>query len=340
MSSREESSATMGIEAKHKNIGNKKLAIAIMGPTAAGKTALSIDLAKQLNGEIISVDSALVYRGLDIGSAKPSMEERAGVPHHLIDIREPHEPYSAADFCKDAKRVIDDIVERGKTPMLVGGTMMYVKSLLEGLSAMPPANETIRSEIESFAEQNGWPAVHQELQKVDPISAEKIHPNHSQRLSRALEVYRITGIPFSSHQEELSGGLLDQFDWVQIAVGPRDRHLLHQRIAQRFQQMLDEGFLDEVRALKRQPGLHKDLPAIRSVGYRQAWEFLDGEYENEQEFIEKGLAATRQLAKRQLTWLRGWPGLEWLDIQNSEGKVIPSTELSQFVLKKLRKRAI
>lgn len=320
--------------------GEKKLALAIMGPTAAGKTALSIELAHALNAEIISVDSALVYRGMNIGSAKPSMEERAGIPHHLIDIRDPHEPYSAADFCKDAKDVINDIVARGKTPMLVGGTMMYVKSLLEGLSDMPPGDPNIRAEIESLAEEKGWPAVHQLLEEVDPISAEKIHPNHSQRLSRALEVYRISGVPFSAHQDELVGGLLNEFDWLQLAVGPRDRQLLHQRIALRFQQMLDEGFLDEVRELKRQPGLHKDLPAIRSVGYRQAWEFLDGEYENEQEFIDKGLAATRQLAKRQLTWLRGWPNLEWLDIQDQEGNVITSSELSQFVLKKLHKRAI
>ncbi|WP_086934537.1 tRNA (adenosine(37)-N6)-dimethylallyltransferase MiaA [Agarilytica rhodophyticola] len=310
-----------------------------MGPTASGKTDLAIALRGHLNGEIISVDSALVYRGMDIGTAKPTAEELAKAPHRLINIREPNEPYSAADFCRDAKHEIEAILALNKTPILVGGTMMYFKSLLEGLSDMPVANSNIRNAIEQEAKQFGWPHIHKLLQEVDPISAAKIHPNHSQRLSRALEVCRISGKPFSSFQNRLSGGLLEKYDWYQIAISPRDRHCLHERIELRFDQMLTNGLLEEVAALMTRKELHKDLPAIRAVGYRQVWEHLEGLYDR-REMRDKGIAATRQLAKRQLTWLRSWQGAQWLFTQQENGNFMTVEELTQIALKIIAKRAI
>ncbi len=310
-----------------------------MGPTASGKTDLAIALSEALNAEIISVDSALVYKGMDIGSAKPSADEQARAPHRLIDIRDPTEPYSAADFVVDAKREIDAIVAKGKTPLLVGGTMLYFKALLEGLSPMPASDETVRAHIEHEAREKGWPALHDELAKVDPISAAKIHPNHSQRLGRALEVYRLSGKPMSSFHAQADQGLRGQFQWRQIALAPRDRKVLHQRIAKRFNAMLVEGLLQEVQGLIDRGDLNEDLPAIRAVGYRQAWQHLHGAYDK-QALLEKGVAATRQLAKRQLTWLRSWPEAQWLDSLDESGQQRSLEDLVATALKIVKKEAI
>jgi len=289
---------------------DKPLLICLMGPTASGKTDLAIDLAAQLDCELVSVDSALVYRGLDIGSAKPDY------PHHLVDIRDPSQPYSAAEFTEDAGRLCRDILSRGKTPLLVGGTMLYFKAFLEGMAAMPGADAAIRAEIEAEAAQHGWPFMHQQLSQVDPESAARIHPNHSQRLARALEVYRVSGTTLSEwHRRGAadSGGELsgERYRIVQMAVCPEEREILHRRIAQRFEQMMKAGFLEEVKALHRRGDLHADLPAIRAVGYRQLWQHLDGD-DSLDEAVQKAVAATRQLAKRQLTWLRKWPDLRWI----------------------------
>lgn len=281
-----------------------------MGPTASGKTDLAIDLARTLNCELISVDSALVYRGLDVGSAKPSY------PHHLIDIRELKEVYSVANFVADANQLVKDIVSRGKTPLLVGGTMMYFKAFLEGLAKMPPADIEARTVIENEAKTEGWPHIHTQLMKVDPVSAAKIHPNHSQRLARALEVYRSSGVSLSqwqSLQEGVEGGNLPQANYrvVQLAICPYDRAVLHARIAHRFELMLRSGVLAEVAGLMGRNDLDRDLPALRAVGYRQLWSHLEGECALE-EGVLKAVAATRQLAKRQLTWLRKWDDLNWI----------------------------
>ncbi|WP_407349933.1 tRNA (adenosine(37)-N6)-dimethylallyltransferase MiaA [Congregibacter variabilis] len=287
-----------------------------MGPTASGKTNLAIALAQALDGELISVDSALVYRGLDIGSAKP------GYPHHLVDICDPSEAYSAARFVKDAQEAIESVRSRGRRPILVGGTMLYYNALLRGLAAMPGANEAARKEIASMAAQEGWPAVHRELARVDPESAARIHPNHSQRLSRALEVYRLTGktLTYFHEQEQLSP--LDITDALAIAIAPASRQVLHTRIETRFLEMMNAGFLDEVRSLRERGDLHADLPAIRAVGYRQLWSYLAGECSLD-EAQERAIIATRQLAKRQLTWLRKWPDLHWIHTDVS-GAVLES----------------
>ncbi len=315
------------------------LAVTLMGPTASGKTELAIALREALSAEIISVDSALVYRGMDIGSAKPSSDELARAPHRLIDIRDPAAPYSAADFVADAKREIAAIVDAGKTPLLVGGTMMYFKALLEGLSPMPASDEAVRQQIEAEAADIGWPAMHERLVEVDPESAAKIHPNHSQRLGRALEVYRISGKPMSSFHAQADAGLSAHFRWSQIALAPRDRTVLHQRIAKRFDVMLSQGLLDEVRALMARDDLNENLPAIRAVGYRQAWEHLQGAY-NLEELRARGVAATRQLAKRQLTWLRSWPDVQWVDSLDDAGQQRPVEELVETILKIVKKEAI
>ncbi|MFL0810395.1 MAG: tRNA (adenosine(37)-N6)-dimethylallyltransferase MiaA [Agarilytica sp.] len=310
-----------------------------MGPTASGKTDLAIALTEALNAEIISVDSALVYRGMDIGSAKPSAQELARAPHRLIDIRDPSEPYSVADFYRDAKFEIEDIVAHGKTPLLVGGTMLYFKALLEGLSPMPTADENVRAQIECEAAEKGWSYIHAQLKEVDPVSAEKIHPNHSQRLSRALEVYRISGKPMSSFHRQAGEGLLAQYNWQQCVIAPRERRVLHERIALRFEKMMQQGFLEEVQTLVARGDLNKDLPAIRAVGYRQAWEHLHGDYD-EVVMFEKGCAATRQLAKRQLTWLRSWPNVHRFDSLDSHGKQRSTKEMCESVLKFLQKSPI
>lgn len=317
----------------------RPLAVSIMGPTASGKTDLAIALREKINGEIISVDSALVYRGMDIGSAKPSRDELSLAPHRLIDIRDPAEPYSAADFCRDAKREIKNLIQQDKTPLLVGGTMLYFKSLLEGLSDLPAADEKVRIEIEKEAQEKGWPQLHAQLKVMDPISAEKIHPNHSQRLSRAIEVFKITGKPLSSFQGKAKGGLLDHYHWLQIAIAPKERSVLHKRIELRFEKMIEQGLLDEVRDLISRGDLHKDLPSMRAVGYRQAWEYLHGEYDFET-MREKAIAATRQLAKRQLTWLRSWSDVVWIDTDDKNGKTLSSTQLIEPILNIIKEKAI
>ena len=317
----------------------KPLAIALMGPTASGKTDLAIALYEKLNLEIISVDSTMVYRGLDIGAAKPTQVELARAPHRLINIREPSQPYSAADFCKDATREMEDVICSGNTPILVGGTMLYFKALLEGLSDLPVANEGIREEINQEATIHGWPYVHELLAKVDPVSAANIHPNHSQRLSRALEVYRISGTPLSKLQGNLVGGLLNKYRWVQLAIAPRDRQVLHDRIKLRFSKMLELGLLEEVKLLMSKSDVHKNLPAIRSVGYRQAWEHLEGDYDFST-MVEKGIAATRQLAKRQYTWLRAWQSLNWIYTQDMDGVLLSNEEILDKSLKFIQMKAI
>jgi len=310
----------------------KPRAIALMGPTASGKTDLAIALHEQLGAEIISVDSALVYRGLDIGSAKPSADELARAPHRLINIRDPSEPYSAADFAKDATKEMADIVAQGKTPLLVGGTMLYFKALLEGLSTMPASEPATRAQIEKEAADFGWPYMHDQLGLVDRVTAELIHPNHSQRICRALEVYRLSGKPISEFRQENSGGLLHEYEWTQIAITPFDRTVLHQRIESRFKLMLELGFISEVETLYRRGDLNSELPAIRAVGYRQVWDYLEGKSDFSH-MRERGIIATRQLAKRQLTWLRSWPNLNWLYSQHENGELLSSSEI---VIKALR----
>ncbi len=289
-----------------------------MGPTASGKTDLAIALHEALGAEIISVDSALVYKGMNIGTAKPSPEELARGPHRLIDIRDPADPYSAADFCRDARREMAQIANAGKIPLLVGGTMLYFKSLLDGLTDMPASDPKIRAAIEAEAQAKGWPAMHGLLAEVDPETAAALHPNHSHRIGRALEVYRVSGKTISAWRSGDSNGLREQYRWVQLALAPHDRQLLHERIAMRFDRMLAEGLVEEVRELYQRGNLTPDLPSIRAVGYRQVWGYLAGDYGYD-EMRQRGIAATRQLAKRQLTWLRGWPDLVWLDIQAPDG---------------------
>lgn len=290
--------------------------IALVGPTASGKSAVSLALAQRWPLEIISVDSALVYRGMDIGTAKPTPAERAQVPHHLIDIREPAQAYSAAEFAADATRLIADIQARGKRPLLVGGTMLYLKALLQPLDDMPPAQPELRATIETEAAAQGWPALHTQLAQVDQPTAQRLSPNDSQRVGRALEVWRATGRPLSSFHA--GGGKIQGMVMPVISLEPTDRAWLHQRIAQRFDAMLAQGLVAEVQALMTSPDLHPDLPSMRCVGYRQVWEaFQNTELKMHTQqalgakIIQKiqatGVAATRQLAKRQLTWLRGMP---------------------------------
>ena len=284
--------------------------IFLMGPTASGKTALAIELVKRLPCDIISVDSALVYRGMDIGTAKPTAIEQAEAPHRLLDLIDPSESYSAADFRRDALREIESIVAQDRIPLLVGGTMLYYKALLEGLSPLPAADPLIRQAIETEAEQIGWDALHQQLQHIDPVSAARIHQNDPQRLSRALEVYRISGKTLT----ELTQTKGEQLPYrtLQFAIAPSDRELLRQRIAERYKLMLSQGFEQEVRALYQRGDLNADLPSIRRVGYRQMWEYLDGQISYD-EMVYRGIVATCQLAKRQMTWLRGWQNVTWLE---------------------------
>lgn len=320
------------------------IAICLMGPTASGKTALALDIARHYPCEIISVDSALVYRGMDIGTAKPTAAEQAQVPHHLIDILDPAEAYSAADFRRDALRLIAEITARGRVPLLVGGTMLYFRVLLQGIAEMPRADAEVRDAIAREAAALGWPALHAELARVDPIAAAKIHPQHSQRIQRALEVFRLSGTPLSQWQQQ-SVHTPEPIQWVQLAVAPSDRKVLHERIAARFEAMLSAGFIDEVMALKQRGDLHTDLPSIRAVGYRQVWDYLD-QRTSRTEMIDKGIAATRQLAKRQLTWLRSWPDLCWFytdaaqrmvdnDEMKGESNRAQNISLSDAVLKYL-----
>ncbi|UZJ60053.1 tRNA (adenosine(37)-N6)-dimethylallyltransferase MiaA [Pseudomonas sp. KU26590] len=296
-------------------------AIFLMGPTAAGKTDLAIELTKVLPCELISVDSALVYRGMDIGTAKPSKALLDTYPHRLIDILDPSQSYSAADFRTDALHAMAEITARGKIPLLVGGTMLYFKALLEGLADMPAADAEIRAQIEAQAASQGWQALHDELASIDPVSAARIHPNDPQRLVRALEVFRVSGVSMTAHREQqsaqsaqasASGRHQLPYTVANLAIAPTDRKVLHDRIAVRFRQMLDEGFVEEVVALRSRGDLHSNLPSIRAVGYRQVWDHLDGKLTRD-EMQERGIIATRQLAKRQFTWLRSWQDLHWLD---------------------------
>lgn len=283
--------------------------LCIAGATASGKTALTLALAQQHDIEIISVDSALIYRGMDIGTAKPTPEELASVPHHLIDTHDPTESYSAGKFCADAVRLVHDIQQRGKLPVLAGGTMLYFKALLEGINDLPRANPAIRAEIEAIASEKGWPHIHSLLEEIDPATAARLAPNDQQRLERALEVYKLTGKPLSHfHQQKKTPFLTDT---LLIALEPPERAWLHQRIAQRTRIMLDSGLVAEVRTLKNRGDLDLTMPSMRCVGYRQTWEALESERLEgelpEAELEERITIATRQLAKRQMTWLRSMP---------------------------------
>ena len=282
-----------------------------MGPTASGKTDLAIKLAQQCRCEIISVDSALIYKGMDIGTAKPSAEEQALAPHFLVDIIDPKESYSAGNFRDDALRLMHGIVARGNTPLLVGGTMLYYKALVEGLSPLPSADAEIRAAIEQQVNETSWQALHDELRIIDPVSAERIHVNDPQRLARAIEVYRISG----KSMTELTAIKSDPipFDVHQFAIAPAEKSVLHERIERRFDLMLTAGFEQEVKYLFERGDLHLDLPSMRCVGYRQMWEYIEGKLDYE-EMRFRGVVATRQLAKRQMTWLRGWKqNITWLE---------------------------
>ncbi|AGX87236.1 tRNA (adenosine(37)-N6)-dimethylallyltransferase MiaA [Candidatus Symbiobacter mobilis] len=280
--------------------------LALTGPTASGKTAAALAIARQHPVEIVSVDSAQVYRGMDIGTAKPTAEERALVVHHLLDIRDPTDPYSAAEFVADARRLIADIRQRNKLPLLVGGTMLYLKALRDGLDDIPSADPALRTRIQAQAADLGWPALHAELARVDPVTAARLAPNDSQRIGRALEVYQASGRPLSSFHGQSKQDAQPLPGMVLVSLEPRNREWLHHRIAQRFDQMLAGGLLEEVQALRSCSGIHADLPAMRCVGYRQAWQALDGAIPMAA-LRDQGIHATRQLAKRQLTWLRSWP---------------------------------
>jgi len=282
-------------------------AFALLGPTASGKSALAMELAGRFPLEIVSVDSAQVYRGMDVGTAKPSLAQRERVRHHLIDLIEPTESYSAGRFRADAVRAIGEIQGRGKVPLLVGGTMLYYKALAQGIDALPVAEPGLRAQIDARAARHGRPALHADLAKVDPVTAARLSPNDAQRIQRALEVWELTGKPISELQRSANPGL--PFELKAYALIPEDRAELHKHIAERFERMLKDGLVEELRALRKKYELHPGLPSMRCVGYRQAWNYLEGEY-GKAELREKGIAATRQLAKRQLTWLRSLPGLE------------------------------
>ena len=307
-------------------------ALALLGPTAAGKTGLAIALAHQFNGEVISIDSALVYRGMDIGTAKPPMAERDGIAHHLIDIIDPVESYSAARFRDDALRLAADIHARGKLPILAGGTMLYFKGLRDGFDDLPQADTKLRAEIEAAAGTRGWPALHAELAAVDPVTAQRLAPNDAQRIGRALEIFRLTGQPMSAllGQARRTPAPLP-FKLLTIALEPSDRAVLHQRIARRFDAMLARGLLDEVRALRAAyPALTPTSPSMRCVGYRQAWEHIDCRIDHTA-LREQGLAATRQLAKRQLTWLRSMPDLTRIDCLQTGLESLVGAILQPFI---------
>jgi len=310
-------------------IDQRPLAVFLMGPTASGKTALACALSERFPLELVSVDSALVYRGLDIGSAKPDAQTLARYPHRLIDIRDPAEPYSAADFRGDAISAMQEITAQGRVPLLVGGTGLYFRALQQGLSNLPEADPSVRERLTAQAATEGWPAMHARLQQLDPIAAERIGPNDAQRIQRALEVIELTGRPLSDQQR---GGSGERFPWrvLKLALVPTDRAPLHQRIAQRFDTMLRDGLLDEVRALRARGDLHADLPAIRAVGYRQAWEHLDGQT-TAAEFRDRGVFATRQLAKRQITWLRGVLDARILDSELSETRNLAEQGVGMFL---------
>lgn len=286
-----------------------------MGPTACGKTALAIRLSQELPADIISVDSALVYRDMDIGTAKPSREECASAPHRLINICDPADHYSAGQFCADAKQEIDITLSNNRTPLLVGGTMLYFHKLLFGIAALPMADQQIRAQLSQEAEKIGWAAMHDKLKQVDPAAAKKIKPQDPQRIQRALEVFLLTGKPISALQKENMPALINHHPVIAIALIPNNRQWLHDHIAKRLEKMLSMGLVDEVQRLKNRGDLNEHMPSLRMVGYRQVWEYLDGKTDFNT-MKAKVLAATRQLAKRQLTWLRSWSGLTVFDPQD------------------------
>jgi len=308
-------------------------AIFLMGATAAGKTDLAVELTKSLPCDIVSVDSALIYKGMDIGTAKPDAKVLAEAPHRLIDIIEPTESYSVAEFYQDALREMNKITAAGRIPLLVGGTMMYFRILREGIAALPSADENVRKIIVNDAAEHGWPYVHAQLAEVDPEAAQRIKPTDPQRLQRALEVYRVSGRTMTqlwqeqkkptgkkghSDYTESDAGLPPvPFDVTSLAIGPSDRSVLHKRIEQRYHLMLEAGFIDEVKKFHAAEGMHSDLPSMKCVGYRQVWDYLDNKLDYD-EMVERGVIATRQLAKRQLTWLRRWPNLQQLDTNDSK----------------------
>lgn len=311
---------------KKKQLLRQPQAIFLMGPTASGKTALAMALHQHLPVDIISVDSALMYRGMDIGTAKPSADELARVPHRLIDIRDPAETYSAAEFRIDAIKEMNEITKSGRIPLLVGGTMFYFKTLLEGLPNLPPADPKVRAKIKSEAEIFGWQALHCKLQQIDPIAAKRIHPHDQQRLARALEIFFVSGNNLTN-LTKTSGEIL-MYRVHQFAIAPINRILIHQRIAQRFHHMLANGFEQEVNALFYRGDLNQNLPSIRCVGYRQLWSYLSG-YTSYDDMVFRGICATKQLAKRQINWLKGWPNLHWL---NSNEPVAALNSILQTVI--------
>ena len=292
--------------------------IFLMGPTASGKTDLAISLREHMPVELVNVDSAQIYQQMDIGTAKPDAETLRKAPHRLLGFCDPSKAYSAADFAIDAKKEIADIHQMGRIPLLVGGSMLYFKVLLEGLSDLPPADADIRKGIQEQADRDGWATVHQQLQLVDPTTANKLHPNHSQRIQRALEVYKITGTPLSELQSQSEGGIEDDYEVRQYALVMQNRALLHQRIEQRFKAMMEAGFASEVEQLFQRGDLHADLPSIRAAGYRQLWDYFEGHCGLD-EAVEKAIIATRQLAKRQQTWLRNWPNSKEIQVDNQQG---------------------
>jgi tRNA dimethylallyltransferase len=294
----------------------RPLAICLMGPTAAGKTDLAVALHDAVPCELISVDSALVYRGMDIGTAKPSPELLARVPHRLVDILDPSEAYSAGRFRDDALAAMDEIASAGRVPLLVGGTMLYFRALERGLADLPTADPALRAELAAEGERLGWPAMHRRLAEVDPGAAAAIHPNDPQRIQRALEVQRLTGRPLSDLQRAARESV-PPWRLLKLVVAPESRAWLHERIARRFGSMLDEGFLDEVARLRSRGDLHLGCPSMRAVGYRQAWQHLDGEFDRE-EMVARAVAATRQLAKRQFTWLRRETHATWFEATRSD----------------------
>lgn len=289
-------------------------AIFLMGPTAAGKTDLALRLTEELPCDIISVDSALIYKGMDIGTAKPDAATLRKYPHKLVDILDPAESYSAAEFRHDALAEMEKITSAGRIPLLVGGTMMYYNALIKGLANLPEADVAVRARLLEWGEREGWPALHARLAEVDPESARRLAPNDSQRLQRALEVYELTGRSMTELWAEQQSQTLP-YQVLNLAVMPDSRQVLHERIALRFEQMVQQGFIDEVQALYARGDLDPQMPSVRCVGYRQVWSYLEGEYDHST-MIEKGIIATRQLAKRQITWLRSWENLNWLNPQD------------------------
>ncbi len=307
-------------------------AILLLGPTASGKSRVALKLAERFDLEIVSVDSALVYQGMDIGTAKPSATERAQVPHHLIDLIDPAQSYSAARFVDDARGAIEGIRQRGRIPLLVGGTMLYIRALLGGMDALPAADPDLRARLDAQALQCGWPAMHARLSACDPATAARLHPTDAQRIQRALEIFEITGRPMSSmlgHQREAAAR--QALDWPVLSLEPSDRAVLHARIAARLQGMVREGFMIEVLRLRARGDLHLGLPSMRCVGYRQAWEALDrAEGLPEQRFLEPAIAATRQLAKRQLTWLRAMPDRQVIDCLSAQALDAASRQIDRL----------